>query len=738
MGGGELMHYLNSGTRNINCSLNIFSILSFLIYFSGATISIHAAEEGASGILEEVIVTAQKREQSLQDVPISITAMAGEKLQSLNIRDIRDLRAQAPNVNVESSFGKAFPRFYIRGLGVDDFAINLVMPVAIYNDEVVLQSPILQGTPAFDLERIEILRGPQGTLWGKNTTGGAIHIISKKPKHEFDGYGRVTYGRFDQIEAEGAVGGSLIDDVLAARASFIYQGRDGWITNTVTGGKLEAYDDVAGRVQFLWTPNSDFDALLNVHFRDLDADSSTFHLDLETTATKETVAHDQPNLLVEDQIGFSLNMNYDFGGMTLTSITAYEDGDWDSTYDVDGGIQFARLHYRNKVNDINQFSQEVRLASNNEGAINWIVGIHYFQDTLDSFSALNFNPFFSERVDSVADSESFAVLGNVTYEFNDRLTFNGGVRWTREKRDFTQTDTAYGPGADIFDPTSAGSIFFFPGTAAGTFNDTYKELTWDVSLSYALREDLTIYGKIARGFRGGNFNGLATTPAPITSVSPEVITSFEGGVKGTLADGRVRFSGTGFYYDYEDNQFFQTSVGVAFLKILLNAPGGSVHGAEFEVEFAPTENLYLQAGLGYTKTKFKGSLIIQNPFDVNLAVDINGNEFVRAPEITTNILARYSTPFNQHGSLYIQTDWVFTDSVHHSPTNDPRLIAPSYWQGGVRAGFISANEKWEVAGWARNLTDSDSFSNMFQINGVVGGVFEGGPRTFGFDLITRF
>ena len=732
------MSYLNSGTRNVYCSLNIFSIISFLLYFSVTIIPVHADEDGARGILEEIIVTAQKREQSLQDVPISITAMAGEKLESLNIHDIRDLRAQAPNVNVESSFGKAFPRFYIRGLGVDDFAINLVMPVAIYNDEVVLQSPILQGTPAFDLERVEILRGPQGTLWGKNTTGGAIHLISNKPEHEFGGYGRVTYGRFDQIEAEGAIGGSLINDVLAARAAFIYQGRDGWITNTFTGGKLEGYDDVAGRVQFLWTPNSDFDALLNVHFRDLDADSSTFHLDLENTAIKETVAHDQPNLLVEDQIGVSLNMHYDFAGMTLTSITAYEEGDWDSLYDVDGGTPFARLHYQSKVNDINQFSQEVRLASNNEGALNWIIGAHYFQDELDTFSSLNFNPFFSERVDSVAESESIAVLGNVTYDFNDRLTFNGGIRWTHETRDFTQTDVAYGPGADIFDPASAGSIFFFPGTAAGTFDDTYEELTWDVSLSYALSEDMTVYGKIARGFRGGNFNGLATTPAPITSVDPEIITSYEGGVKGTLAEGRLRFSATGFYYDYEDNQFFQTSVGVAFLKILLNAPGGSVYGAEFEFEFAPTENLYLQAGLGYIETEFKGSLIIQDPFDVNVAVDINGNEFVRAPEVTTNILARYSTPFNNYGSVYIQTDWVYTDDVFHSPTNDPRLRAPSYWQGGVRAGFISANDKWEVAGWARNITDSDSFSNMFQINGVVGGVFEGGPRTFGVDFITRF
>ena len=174
------------------------------------------------------------------------------------------------------------------------------------------------------------------------------------------------------------------------------------------------------------------------------------------------------------------------------------------------------------------------------------------------------------------------------------------------------------------------------------------------------------------------------------------------------------------------------------MKILLNAPGGSVYGAEFEFEFAPTENLYLQAGLGYIETEFKGSLIIQDPFDVNVAVDINGNEFVRAPEVTTNILARYSTPFNNYGSVYIQTDWVYTDDVFHSPTNDPRLRAPSYWQGGVRAGFIPANEKWEVAGWARNITDSDSFSNMFQINGVVGGVFEGGPRTYGVDFITRF
>src|SRR5882724_9508522 len=308
-----------------------------LLLSSAAGPTFAAATESEKGsVLEEITVTAQKRSESLQNVPASVGTLTEAQLTPLASagEDIRVLSGRVANLNVESTFGRVYPRLYIRGIGNEDFTLNAQQPVAMYYDEVVLENPVLKGMPPFDLERIEVLRGPQGTLWGKNTTAGAIDYVSRKPNWDSDGYFRSSYGRFNEFDAEGGMGGALVGDTLAGRASFIFTHRDGWITNTENGRKLEGYVDIAGRVQLLFRPSDRFDALLNFHVRSLKGDSTTFHAGIGETVRKDTVALDQPNLLDEKQWGAILTMKYALGSATLTSITAYEKGDWDSLFDI--------------------------------------------------------------------------------------------------------------------------------------------------------------------------------------------------------------------------------------------------------------------------------------------------------------------------------------------------------------------------------------------------------------------
>lgn len=351
----------------------------------GATAQDQAIEE-AGGRIEEVVVTAQKREQSQQDVPISITTLRGERLDVLRSggEDIRFLSNTVPSLQIESSFGRTFPRFYIRGLGNADFDLNASQPVALIYDDVVLENPILKGFPVFDLDRVEVLRGPQGTLFGRNTPAGIVKFESAKPSHELDGYARVGYGRFNQFEVESALGGSLIQDVLAARISVLYQRRDDYVDNfslgfdeagnTIVDGveedAFEGFDEFAGRLQFLFTPTDNFSALFNVHGRFLDGTARVFRANIIEPGTdnivqtvpgsgtlvggpfnfgfegleftdfdRQTVFQDGQNFQTVSNIGGFVNLEYvsESLGLTFKSVTAVESAGIDTVGDIDGG-----------------------------------------------------------------------------------------------------------------------------------------------------------------------------------------------------------------------------------------------------------------------------------------------------------------------------------------------------------------------------------------------------------------
>ncbi len=417
------------------------------------------------GVIEEVIVTAQKRAQSQQDVPASIATLSGERLDVIRSAgaDIRFLSNRVPSLQIESSFGRTFPRFYIRGLGNTDFDLNASQPVALVYDDVVLENPILKGFPAFDLDRIEILRGPQGTLFGRNTPAGIVKFESARPTQELEGYSRLSYGRFNQFTAETALSGPLISDLLSARLSVLYQRRDDYIDNFALDGTVleedafEGYDEFAGRLQFLLEPTDNFSALFNVHGRYLDGTARVFRANIVEPGTddiaqaslgtflepqgtfvpfdRQRVFHDGQNFQTANTIGGVATLEYvsDSLGLVFKSVTAYESAGITTRGDIDGGTGAAFLGtfgpgfipFPSETSDIldehRQFTEEVLISSDEWGLFDFQLGFFYFDEEL-GITTLNFDTLspgapVNGIVAQDQDSRSIAVFANITAQY---------------------------------------------------------------------------------------------------------------------------------------------------------------------------------------------------------------------------------------------------------------------------------------------------------------------------------
>ena len=386
------------------------SLIASVASFSTVALAAEEVKKEKVVGIEVIEVTARKRTENVKDVPISVSALTSKKLEVLGSSgmDVRSLSAKVPSLLIESSFGRTFPRFYIRGLGNTDFDLLASQPVSLIYDEVVLENSLTKGMPMFDLERVEVLRGPQGTLFGRNTTAGIIKVQSKKPTQDFDATVSASYGSFNSTDLRLAVGGGLTD-TLSARVAFLQQDRDDWIDNKAPGfeqdDQLGGYGETAGRIQLLWEPSTEFSALFNYHFRDADADARVFRANIIKPGTndlvddfdREVVYHDAAvrNNQTIEMNGSSLKLVYDFGSHTLTSVTGYESAEMFSVGDIDGGYGAAFLDdYMGpgfipfpsetgaRMPDHSQVTQELRLSSNDLGKFDYQVGLFYFNEDL--------------------------------------------------------------------------------------------------------------------------------------------------------------------------------------------------------------------------------------------------------------------------------------------------------------------------------------------------------------------
>ncbi|MFT7215801.1 MAG: iron complex outermembrane receptor protein, partial [Paraglaciecola sp.] len=433
-------------------------------------INAQQTSSGAEKGLEKITVTAQKRTQSIQDVPISIATLNGERFESIfsGGDDILALAVRVPGLYAESSNGRVAPRFYIRGLGNTDFDLAASQPVSIVMDDVVKENVILKSFPLFDVERVEVIRGPQGTLFGRNTTAGIIKFDSVKPSSDFDAYLKSSVANLGSVNFEAAVGGGLAED-WSGRISVLSQERGDWIDNAYTGQEnaFGGFDEKAWRGQLLYSPSEDFSALLNVHGRELDGTASVFRAnvltkgsnDLNANFDRDTIYYDgdidgngaDNNPQKYENYGGSLKLEMGFDDMSLTSITAIEKAEGSSLGDIDGGVfLFAPADINgdgtvettypgniafgavteDKLNDLEQFTQEIRLASETGRALSWQAGAFYYDS---SFNVTSTDGYYGATTVYHANT-TWAVFGQTSYDVNEKLNITGGLRYTHDKK----------------------------------------------------------------------------------------------------------------------------------------------------------------------------------------------------------------------------------------------------------------------------------------------------------------
>ena len=690
--------------------------------------------------VEEITVTAQKRSENLQDIPLSVAAVEGESLQAMTAggEDILVLASKIPSLYAESSNGRVAPRFYIRGLGNADFDLAASQPVSIIMDDVVMENVVLKSTPLFDVDRVEVLRGPQGTLFGRNTTAGIVKFDTARPSDVLEGRATATYGSFNTFTFDGGIGGPIVDGKLSARLSLLAQHRSDWIDNGYTGKKdaLGGFDERAVRLQLLFTPTDELSALFSVRSRSLDGTSAVFRANILSPGSNSLNAnYDRDKVYFDgggdnpqayDGWGSSLKVEYSFPGATLTSITAFETTDGYSRGDIDGGNMVTGPGFipfpsdtTDGIKDLDQFTQEIRLASDNDGPMTWQVGAFYF----DSTAELRTDPGFVAPTLLRHENTSWAVFGQGTYQLTDALRLTGGLRWTSDEKHLTGV-TAPIPFAKV--------------------NVSDEQVTWDIAAFYDLSSDVSVYGRVARGFRGPTIQGrdVAFFGAPSTAQS-ETILSWEAGVKSELFDRRVRLNGAIFAYTVKDPQF--TAVGgVGNTVQLLNADEGKAWGFELDGEWVVNPYLTLTAGYSYADTEIDDSTLavgvcaqctVTDPINGFGRALVDGNPFPNAPEYILDFSARFSYPVGQGGELFAYTDWNMQGRTNLFLYESREFYTDGNFEGGLKIGYTREDGSWEAAVFARNITDEDNVKGGIDFNNNTAFVNE--PRVFGVSITAR-
>jgi outer membrane receptor protein involved in Fe transport len=690
--------------------------------------------------IETVMVTAERRAENQQDVPISTSTLQGDDLSAAfqSGQDIKAIAAHVPSLYAESSNGRAAPRFYIRGLGNADFDLAASQPVSIIMDDVVMENVVLKSSPLYDLVNVEVDRGPQGTLFGRNTTAGVIKFTSARPTQEQDGYVSASLGKYDTANVEGAFGDRLTD-TLSFRVSGLYQHRDDWIDNAFTGqkGALGGYDERAGRAQLLWQPDDDFSALLNVHGRSLNGTAAIFRANIFTKGSNKlngnyipgTVFFDAGNNNPQkyDGIGTSLNMSYRLPGMVLTSITGYETTHGYSRGDIDGGnlsgpgVIFFPSDTQDGLDYLHQFTQELHLASDYGASSPWFwqVGAFYFSTDYQDTT----NPFFIPPTHVRQGNTSYALFGQSSYKVTDAFTVTAGVRWTSDVKDMT----ANGPLDTIAVPVKA----------------TGSNGSWDVSLAYAVTDDVNVYSRVATGFRAPSIQGrnvaFNTPPGNYSVARSETVTSYEAGIKTELLDHRLRLNFDGFTYYIHNPQF--SAVGGAAVGnsiVLLNARGGQASGLELDAQWLPTDNLLLNLGASWTHTAIHDSNLttgicaqctVTDPLDARGNAILDGNPFPQAPDFLVSTSAKYTYPLAGGDSLFFYTNWWWQGYTNFFLYTSREFHSNGNYEGDIKLGYTFPGSKVDLYGYVQNVTDKANVQGAIDFDDLTG--FVSDPRVFG-------
>ncbi len=692
-----------------------------------------------------------------------------------------DIASQTPGLSTVNATSGGTPIFAIRGIGLDDFNINNNSGVGVYLDQVFAASPMMLSSPLFDVERVEVLKGPQGTLYGKNTTGGAVNFISRRPTDELDGYFSAGYGRWDTIELSGAISGPLSDQFKGRIAgTYVNQG-DGWQTDIDTGQDVGDVDLYAVRGSLSFEPTATVDALLNVHYNKDDSQplspqsvgseaagdalAASLGLDflpgldfagiplegrVDTSSNPEDVRLGGLDLQRDEEgFGVVLTLNAEFEWLAVTSITAW-DGYERFVVDNIDGIPGANYDFR-QDDELTQFSQEILLTSNTDGRVDWILGVNYSDDDVDVDDSFDVTQTFTalelldtglsvSRARYKQKTESLGMFIHTETHLTDQWDLIVALRYSSDERSFT---------GSVTDETGGGVLFFSPGAVPvppplviDSLDEAHDEddVSYRIGLKYALNDAWLIYGNVATGYKTGVFYAApVVAPGPLAYVKPEEVFSYEVGFKASVLNDTLRFNGAYFHYDYDDRQSLGTIVlpTGGFDNTLTNIEESEIDGFELDLSWLPLASLDIKTGVGYLDTAVLTPFTSIRGFPTLTAIN-SGDDLAQAPEWSYSALVGYER--NLSDKLYgrLQFDYTWSDE-QVSALGDPSHNAyGSYSSLGARLSVATPDDSLEFALWGRNLTDENSVTYAY-INFLDGQtVYRQYPRSYGATITYSF
>lgn len=751
-----------------------------------------SGQSAVVGQLQEIVVTAQKREQSINSVPMSVTAVTGQQLEAAGITNTAGLAEVVPGF----TFGKnenGTQTYNIRGVGYDGYGIGTAQAVAIYVDQAPLPFALETTGALFDTERVEVLEGPQGLLYGENSTAGAVDYIENKPTSTLQAGQSLTYGRFNEVDVSGYLSGP-VTDTLSMRVAVEHQGMGEWQDSVTRPAQSGQVDFTNARLSALWKPTSNLTALFTLSawidrsdfiypqaVELLDRFNPTLLADAGLSnypaGPRDDEQADWPASANAEENNRFLNLtsrlNYDISNtMTLTSLTSYIDysnyipSALGGTDTIDNSID--------QVGEANTYYQELRLSYDTD-RIHAIVGGNYEYDDVDENSLTNISnstaayAFYgltglkwnTLRYLSDQKFHTHAAFGNVEYTVVPKVTLQGGLR-------FTQTDIAlHGCTADSGDGNAAANFTAFindlfrapaglppipliPNGGCTTFNSTtllpgfvnstldQNNVSWRAGVKYEPVSGLLLYANASKGYKAGGYQPIAATAdSGLDPAKQESVLAYEAGIKTSLLNHTVQVSGAGFYDNYNDKQITGTKVDPAIgpESVLVNVPKSRIYGVEFQITAIPYRGLTLNAAGTYLRSD-----VLDNYSGVNglgVTENFNDSDLPYAPHVQLSGGARYEWELNDSKDLFTSVNAVYTSKSYALMGDLPELAIDAYTLVNLTAGIESSDGKWRVYGWGRNITDTTYWYTVQRSVDTLGR-YMGMPATYGVTVDYRF
>ncbi|HBO13974.1 MAG TPA: hypothetical protein DD491_14390 [Halieaceae bacterium] len=683
----------------------------------GLGVSSLACAQDRAGALEEVVVTATKREASIQDIAVSITAIDGESLARYNQDTIESITAQTPSMAYSEAAGEA--QIYLRGVGTNIFGIAADPSVGVHMDGVYQGRNQLALNQFLDIQRVEVLRGPQGTLYGRNTTAGAINILSRRPGDSWEGYVRGGIGSWDRRELSAAIGGPVSEQV-SVRVAARHMQDDGYTENINPSGGVDVDDNdiqqVRGSVRF--TPNDRFRLTLiadgtqsedgNTSVRPRDNLGAAEVLGAAPPPSFGKIRNDLQSFNEWDTSGFTAELEWALNdAWTVSGVSGYRDFNGEFLFNTDGTeIDITRTQY---AYDTDQLSHELRLGFDDGGRLRALVGVFYLKEDKDQALGLvraGGRPLFASSpgsrgsfvIPSTNETEASAIFSEVTYGITERLDLSLGLRYSKETKE---------------DTSSVGAVFDLEGLNSPSDplvfsnrddKESWSDTTPKVGLEYRATDDVLLYLSWSEGFKSGGFNSLDANP----SYDPEELSAWEAGIKSDWFDNTLRVNASAFYYDYQD---LQVSTFINNLTLTTNAAEATIYGMEGEVVARPLPALEVGLAFSLLDAEYDefSDRLGNNPDGTPRVLDLSGNRMPNAPEMKSTLHASYMHSFGDGSSLILSGRYMYQSRVYFSQFNENDVAQASIGLFDASLSWASADGLWEVTLAGRNLTDEDYF-----------------------------